>query len=127
MGVWQVGDTIHIGWPDYGRAPMPYELVEVDDFGSVVRARVQDNNGRQGGFLVMYDCLDQALEQLATDATKVLGFPAVSSHLRPSINGTVLRSFDYEWWPTPQYARRPRLIAQTLADLLAVLRERGDA
>ncbi len=106
---------------------MPYELVEVDTFGSVVRGRVKDNNERQGGFLVVYDCPDQVLETLATDATKVLGFPVVFSHLRLSIKRVVLRSFDYEWWPTPQYALRPRLIVQTIADLLAVLRERGDA
>ena len=26
--MWEVGELIHIGWPDFSRSPMPYEVVE---------------------------------------------------------------------------------------------------
>ena len=90
----------------------------MDDFGQVVRARVQDESGRQGGFLVVYDEDDSVLELLARKASDALGFPVVVSELNCSIDGTVLRSFDYEWWPTPDYAERPRLLARTISILL---------
>ena len=61
--MWEVGELIHIGWPDFSRSPMPYEVVEMDRFGSVVRARVKDSMGREGGFLVAYGCPDSALEK----------------------------------------------------------------
>jgi hypothetical protein len=121
--VWEIGERIQIGWPGFGRGPRAYEVVEVDQFGPVVRARVRDASGRQGGFLVVYGEDDPALERLAEEASRALGFPVVASELRCSINGTVLRSFDYEWWPTPRYARRPRLIARTIAGLLGKMRE----
>ena len=116
--MWQIGDSVRVGWPDFGRPPVSYEVVDVDNFGQVVRARVQDESGRQGGFLVVYDEDDSVLEMLARDASEALGFPVVVSGLNCSIDGTVLRSFDYPWWPTPEYAERPRLLARTIAVLL---------
>ena len=116
--MWEIGERVDIGWPDFGRPPVSYEVVDVDDFGQVVRARVQDESGRQGGFLVVYDEDDSVLELLARKASAALGFPVVVSELNCSIDGTVLRSFDYEWWPTPDYAERPRLLARTISVLL---------
>ena len=40
------------------------------------------------------------------------------------MNGAILRSFDYEWWPTPEYAERPRLIVETIANLLDAMKKR---
>ena len=125
--MWEIGEIVQISWPDFGRRPRPYEVVEVDRFGPVVRARVRDRSGKQGGFLVVLDCPDSVLEKLAEEATNVFGFPVVAGELRCSINGTVLRSFDYEWWPTPEYTLRPRLIAETLGGLLAAMQEKGEA
>jgi hypothetical protein len=65
------------------------------------------------------------LEQLAEQATHKVGFKVIVSSLRCSIDGIVLRSFDYEWYPTPEYAERPSLLAHSLADLLAVM-QRGE-
>ena len=121
--MWEIGERVSIGWPDFGRQPMPYEVVDMDTFGQVVRARVQDGSGRQGGFLVVYDEDDSVLEQLAEEASGALGFPVVVSELNCSIDGTVLRSFDYEWWPTPEYSERPRLLARTIASLLRRMKE----
>jgi hypothetical protein len=116
--MWEIGERVDIGWPDFGRPPVPYEVVDVDDFGQVVRARVQDGSGRQGGFLVVYDEDESVLELLAKEASEALGFPVVVSELSCSIDGRVLRSFDYEWWPTPTYEERPRLLARTISVLL---------
>ena len=118
---------IYIGWPDHDLPPRPYEVVEEDRSGSVVRARVRDGRGRQGGFMVVYDCSDHFLEKLAEKASESLGFSVVASGLRCSINGKVFRSFDYEWWPTPEFAERPGIIAKTISDLLEAMRERGEA
>jgi hypothetical protein len=51
-----------------------------------------------------------------------LDFKTVVSSLRCSIDGTVLRSFDYEWYPTPEYAERPSLLTKTIADSLESMR-----
>lgn len=125
--MWEIGELVNIGWPDFGREPRPYDVVEVDRYGPVVRARVRDGRGRQGGFLVVYDCPDAVLGKLAADASTALGFPVVASELTCSINGTLLRSFDYEWWTTPKYAERPRLIVRTIASLVDKLKEKGEA
>jgi hypothetical protein len=121
--MWEIGERVDIGWPDFGRPPASYEVVDVDNFGQVVRARVQDGSGRQGGFLVVYDEDDSVLETLAKEATEALGFPVVVSRLSCSIDGAVLRSFDYEWWPTPEYAGRPRLLARTISSLLKRMKQ----
>jgi hypothetical protein len=34
------------------------------------------------------------------------------------VDGVVLRSFDYEWYPTPEFAERPSLLARTLERLV---------
>jgi len=120
--MWEVGELIHIGWPDFSRPPMPYEVVGIDRFGPVVRARVKDSLGREGGFLVVYGCPDSALNSIAKEATNTLGFPVTVPELRCSINGAILRSFDYEWWPTPEFAKRPRLIAKTIANVFAAMK-----
>ena len=114
----QLGDTINIGWPDHGRAEQSFTIVDLDQLGQVFRARVTDGQ-RQGGFLVIYDCPDVVLEQLAELATNEVGFKVIVSSLRCSVDGEVLRSFDYEWYPTPEFAERPRRLAQALSDLLA--------
>ena len=122
----QVGDTINIGWPDYGRPEQAFTIVDLDQLGQVFRARVTDGD-RQGGFLVIYDCPDVVLEQLAEQATNAVGFRVIVSSLRCSVDGEVLRSFDYEWYPTPEYAERPRQLAHALADLLGKMRGEGGA
>ena len=127
IAMWKVGEWVNIGWPDFGRPPRLYELVEVDWFWPVVRARVRDGTGKQGGFLIVYGCQDSVLEKLAAEATSALGFPVVASELRPSINGASLRSFDYEWWPTPEFTERPNHVARTIATLLAEMNGRGEA
>ncbi len=121
--MWEIGEQVKIGWPDFGRPPVPYEVVDVDNFGQVVRARVQDGSGCQGGFLVVYDEDDSVLERLAEEASGALGFTVVVSELNCSIDGTVLRSFDYPWWPTLEYAERPRLLARTISSLLKRMKE----
>jgi hypothetical protein len=114
---WEVGGPISIGWPDQGIAAKTYTIVEFDLLGKVFRARVTDGE-RQGGFLVIYECPDVVLEQLAEQATSAVGFKVIVSSLRCSIDGVVLRSFDYEWYPTPEFEERPGLLATTLASLL---------
>ena len=121
----QLGDPINIGWPDHGRAEQTFTIVDLDQLGQVFRARVTDGQ-RQGGFLVIYDCPDVVLEQLAELATNEVGFKVIVSSLRCSVDGEVLRSFDYEWYPTPEFAERPRRLAHALADLLATMQGSGD-
>jgi len=125
MHHWQVGGHIQVGWPDYNSPEKGYTIVEFQLLGKVFRARVTDGR-RQGGFLVVYDCPDGVLERLAARATRSVGFQVAVPDLRCSINGTVLRSFDYEWYPTPEYAQRPALVTRTIADLLSVMQEHGE-
>lgn len=120
MHHWEVGGPISIGWPDQGVPAKTYEIVELELLGQVFRARVTDGQ-RQGGFLVIYDCPEVVLEQLAEQATQATGFKVIVSSLRCSIDGDVLRSFDYEWYPTPEFAERPSLLARTLAQLLETM------
>ncbi len=124
MHHWEVGSAINIGWPDYGAPEKSYTIVDMDLLGPVFRARVT-NGEKQGGFLVIYQCVDAVLEQLAELARNRVGFPVILSSLRCSIDGHVLRSFDYEWYPGPEYAERPRFLAHTLADLLEDMRGKG--
>ena len=124
MHHWQVGDTIKIGWPDFGRPEQAFTIVELDLLGRVFRARVTDGE-RQGGFLVIYDCPDPVLEQLAELAAAAVGFKVIVSGLRCSVDGVVLRSFDYEWYPTPEFAERPSQLAHALAELLTAMQGGG--
>lgn len=116
MHHWNVGGDIYIGWPDHGADERRYTIVDVDLFGNVFRARVTDGE-RQGGFMVIFDCPNIVLEQLAEQATHALGFRVIVSSLRTSIEGNIVRSFDYEWYPTPEYEERPHALATTLASL----------
>lgn len=116
MHHWNVGSDIYIGWPDHGGAERRYTIVDVDLFGKVFRARVTDGQ-RQGGFMVIFDCPNIVLEQLAEQASHALGFRVIVSNLRTSIEGNIVRSFDYEWYPTPEYEERPHALATTLASL----------
>ncbi len=116
MHHWNVGGDIYIGWPDHGAEERRYTIVDVDLFGKVFRARVTDGQ-RQGGFMVIFDCPNIVLEQLAEQASHALGFRVIVSSLRTSIEGNVVRSFDYEWYPTPEYEERPHALATTLASL----------
>ena len=123
---WEVGGSIEIGWPDHGIAARAYEIVEAELLGKVFRGRVTDGS-RQGGFLVIFDCPEVVMEQLAEQATHSTGFRVIVSGLRCSIDGATLRSFDYEWYPTPEFAERPSLLARTLAGLLAEMQNKPDA
>ncbi len=116
MHHWNVGGDIYIGWPDHGAAERRYTIVDIDLFGNVFRARVTDGD-RQGGFMVIFDCPNIVLEQLAEQASHVLGFLVIVSSLRTSIEGSIVRSFDYEWYPTPEFEERPHALATTLASL----------
>ncbi|MCY4557505.1 MAG: hypothetical protein OXF79_14220 [Chloroflexi bacterium] len=116
MHHWNIGGDIYIGWPDHGAAERRYTIVDVDLFGNVFRARVTDGE-RQGGFMVIFDCPNIVLEQLAEQASHALGFRVIVSNLRTSIEGNIVRSFDYEWYPTPEYEERPHALATTLASL----------
>ena len=116
MHHWNVGGDIYIGWPDHGAEERRYTIVDVDLFGKVFRARVTDGQ-RQGSFMVIFDCPNIVLEQLAEQASHALGFRVIVSSLRTSIEGNIVRSFDYEWYPTPEYEERPHALATTLASL----------
>ena len=116
MHHWAVGGDIYIGWPDHGAAERRYTIVEMDLFGKVFRGRVT-NGQRQGGFMVIFDCPNVILEQLAEQASNVVGFRVIVSNLRTSIDGVVVRSFDYEWYQTPEFAERPHALAMALASL----------
>ena len=127
MHHWEVGGNIHIGWPDYNVPERAYTIVELDLYGPVFRARVSDptSDDRQGGFLVVFGCPEVVLDMLAEQATKKLGFNVVVSDLRCSIEGNVLHSFDYEWYPTPEFADRPGNLARTIAESLEEMRGSG--
>jgi hypothetical protein len=116
MHHWTVGGDIYIGWPDHGVEERRYTIVEMDLFGRVFRGRVT-NGERQGGFMVIFDCPNVILEQLAEQASNAVGFHVIVSNLRTSIDGAVVRSFDYEWYPTPEFAERPHALATALASL----------
>ena len=62
---------------------------------------------------------------LAEQASSRLGFKVIVSNLRCSIEGTVLRSFDYEWYPTLEFADRPSDLARTIAETLEGMRTAG--
>ena len=124
MHHWEVGGTINIGWPDYGVAEKSYTIVEVQLEGQVFRARVTDGH-KQGGFLVVFDCPDVVLEMLAEEATRSSGYKVIVSNLRCSIDGTVLHSFDYEWYPTPEYEHRPSALTRAIAEALDAMRDTG--
>ncbi len=124
MHHWEIGGTINIGWPDHRIPERPYSIVELQQLGQVLRVRVSEGE-RQGGFLVIYDCPDPVLEQLAEQATPAVGFKVIVSSLRCSVDGVTLRSFDYEWYPTPEFEERPGKLAQALADLLQGMRGGG--
>ena len=128
MHHWKVGGNIQIGWPDHSVPERSYTIVEFDQYGPVFRARVADpttSDGRQGGFLVVFGCPEVVLDMLAEQATKKLGFQVVVSDLRCSIEGNTLQSFDYEWYPTPEFAERPSALARTIAESLEEMRRSG--
>ena len=121
MHHWEKGGPISIGWPDHDVPEREYTIVEIERLGQVFRGRVTDGK-KQGGFLVVFDCPEVVLEMLAEQATSRLGFKVIVSNLRCSIEGTVLRSFDYEWYPTPEFAGRPSNLARTIAKSLDKMR-----
>jgi hypothetical protein len=124
MHHWEIGGPISIGWPDHDVPEREYTIVEVEKLGQVFRSRVSDGK-KEGGFLVVFDCPDVVLEMLAEKATQRLGFKVIVSNLRCSIEGTVLRSFDYEWYPTPEFANRPSDLSRTIAESLEDMRRAG--
>jgi hypothetical protein len=121
MHHWEKGGPISIGWPDHNVAEREYTIVEEERIGQVFRSRVTDGK-KEGGFLVVFDCPEVVLEMLAEQATSKLGFKVIVSNLRCSIEGTVLRSFDYEWYPTPEFADRPSDLARTISESLEEMR-----
>ena len=124
MHHWEIGGPISIGWPDHDVPEREYTIVEVEKLGQVFRSRVSDGK-KEGGFLVVFDCPDVILEMLAEKATQRLGFKVIVSSLRCSIEGNVLRSFDYEWYPTPEFANRPSDLSRTIAESLEDMRRAG--
>ena len=124
MHHWEIGGPISIGWPDHDVPEREYTIVEVEKLGQVFRSRVSDGK-KEGGFLVVFDCPDVVLEMLAEKATQRLGFNVIVSNLRCSIEGNVLRSFDYEWYPTPEFANRPSDLSRTIAESLEDMRRAG--
>ena len=121
MHHWEKGGPISIGWPDHDVPEREYTIVEAELLGQVFRSRVTDGK-KEGGFLVVFDCPEVVLEMLAESATSKLGFKVIVSNLRCSIEGTVLRSFDYEWYPTPEFADRPSDLARTISETLEEMR-----
>ena len=124
MHHWEKGGPISIGWPDHNVPEREYTIVEVELLGQVFRGRVADGK-KEGGFLVVFDCPEVVLEMLAEQATSRLGFKVIVSNLRCSIEGTILRSFDYEWYPTPEFADRPSDLARTISETLEEMRGTG--
>jgi len=124
MHHWEKGGPISIGWPDHNVPEREYTIVEAELLGQVFRSRVTDGK-KEGGFLVVFDCPEVVLEMLAESATSKLGFKVIVSNLRCSIEGTVLRSFDYEWYPTPEFADRPSDLARTISETLEEMRSSG--
>ena len=124
MHHWEIGGPISIGWPDHDVPEREYTIVEVEKLGQVFRSRVSDGK-KEGGFLVVFDCPDVVLEMLAEKPTQRLGFKGIVSNLRCSIEGNVLRSFDYEWYPTPEFANRPSDLSRTIAESLEDMRRAG--
>ena len=124
MHHWEKGGPISIGWPDHDVPEREYTIVEVELLGQVFRGRVTDGK-KEGGFLVVFDCPEVVLEMLAEQASNRLGFKVIVSNLRCSIEGTILRSFDYEWYPTPEFADRPSDLARTISEALEEMRGTG--
>ena len=124
MHHWEIGGPISIGWPEHDVPEREYTIVEVEKLGQEFRSRVSAGK-KEGGFLVVFDCPDVILEMLAEKATQLLGFKVIVSNLRCSIEGNVLRSFDYEWYPTPEFANRPRDLSRTIAESLEDMRRAG--
>ena len=124
MHHWEKGGPISIGWPDHDVPEREYTIVEAELLGQVFRSRVTDGK-KEGGFLVVFNCPEVVLEMLAESATSKLGFKVIVSNLRCSIEGTVLRSFDYEWYPTPEFADRPSDLARTISETLEKMRSSG--
>ena len=124
MHHWEKGGPISIGWPDHDIPEREYTIVEIQRLGQVFRSRVTDSK-KEGGFLVVFDCPEVVLEMLAEQATSLLGFKVIVSSLRCSIEGTILRSFDYEWYPTLEFAARPSDLARTIAESLNEMRTAG--
>ena len=124
MHHWEKGGPISIGWPDHNVPEREYTIVEAELLGQVFRGRVTDGK-KEGGFLVVFDCPEVVLEMLAEQASNRLGFKVIVSNLRCSIEGTILRSFDYEWYPTPEFADRPSDLARTISEALEEMRGTG--
>ena len=124
MHHWEKGGPISIGWPDHDVPEREYTIVEIERLGQVFRSRVTDGK-KEGGFLVVFDCPEVVLEMLAEQASSRLGFKVIVSNLRCSIEGTVLRSFDYEWYPTLEFADRPSDLARIIAETLEGMRIAG--
>ena len=124
MHHWEIGGPIRIGWPDHDVPEREYTIVEVEKLGQVFRSRVTDGK-KEGGFLVVFDCPEVVLEMLADRATERLGFKIIVSNLRCSIEGRILRSFDYEWYPTPEFAQRPSDLTKAIAGTLEEMKTSG--
>ena len=124
MHHWEKGGPISIGWPDHDVPEREYTIVEAELLGQVFRSRVTDGK-KEGGFLVVFDCPEVGLEMLAESATSKLGFKVIVSNLRCSIEGTVLRSFDYEWYPTPEFEDRPSNLARSISETLEEMKSSG--
>ena len=124
MHHWEKGGPISIGWPDHNVPEREYTIVEAELLGQVFRSRVTDGK-KEGGFLVVFDCPEVVLEMLAESATSKLGFKVIVSNLRCSIEGTVLRSFDSEWYPTTEFADSASDLDRTISETREEMRSKG--
>ena len=124
MHHWEIGGPIRIGWPDHDVPEREYTIVEVEKLGQVFRSRVTDGK-KEGGFLVVFVCPEVVLEMLADRATERLGFKIIVSNLRCSIEGKILRSFDYEWYPTPEFTKRPSDLTKAISETLDEMKASG--
>lgn len=115
---WKIGDKISIGWPDHGRPPESYKLVDVQIAGRVFRGRVTDGQ-REGGFLIIVECPDVALEQIAEDVTTIVGYKVIPSSLRCSIDSEIFRSLDYERHPNQDCIDRPYNLTVTVSEVVS--------
>ena len=121
MHHWEVDGEIKIGCPDFGQPEFTFTIVNMGHLGQEFRARVTDSE-KKGDFVVMSDCPEVVLEMLAEQATQIPGFKVTFSNLQCSVDGKVLRSLDYEWYPVREYAQRPTDLAYAISESLEAMK-----
>ena len=74
---------------------------------------------KEGGFLIITGCPDVVLEQIAEEASAKIGFKVIASSLRCFVDSEIFRSLDYEWYPTPEYAERPKELTCVVSEIVS--------